>query len=203
MRWTTASDLLWEVSSGWRTTLNFQVWTKGDQPSMWHDSRSTVNRSSLMASMLHQVENCPNRSTRDDTDPTLPLSSRSSLLVQNWSSWEDASQTPCWQVWSHPNAQSTRKGTVMSSVQAEDKCSKYKVENARSPTDLAPSSVVLGLASGLRTLPMTTPPFLQGNKATFWQFDIPCSKRLHNYGKSPFLIGKSPMSMATFKFANC
>ena len=28
-------------------------------------------------------------------------------------------------------------------------------------------------------------------------------KRLHNYGKSPLLMGKSTISMAMFKFANC
>ena len=36
--------------------------------------------------------------------------------------------------------------------------------------------------------------------------NIPSGKRLHNYGKSPLLMGKSTintMSMAMFKFANC
>ena len=32
---------------------------------------------------------------------------------------------------------------------------------------------------------------------------IPSGKRLHNYGKSPLLMGKSTISMAMFKFANC
>jgi len=32
---------------------------------------------------------------------------------------------------------------------------------------------------------------------------LPSSKRLHNYGKSPSLMGKLTISMAIFKFANC
>ena len=32
---------------------------------------------------------------------------------------------------------------------------------------------------------------------------IPSGKRLHGYGESPFWIGKSTVSMAMFKFANC
>jgi hypothetical protein len=32
---------------------------------------------------------------------------------------------------------------------------------------------------------------------------LPSGKRLHNYGKSPFSVGKSTISMAIFKLANC
>ena len=32
---------------------------------------------------------------------------------------------------------------------------------------------------------------------------LPSGQRLHNYGKSPFSMGKSTISMAIFKFANC
>ena len=33
--------------------------------------------------------------------------------------------------------------------------------------------------------------------------ELPSGKLSHNYGKSPCLLGKSTISMAMFKFANC
>ena len=36
-----------------------------------------------------------------------------------------------------------------------------------------------------------------------WMFDIPSGKRLHNYGKSPCLMGKSTISTGPFSIAFC
>ena len=35
------------------------------------------------------------------------------------------------------------------------------------------------------------------------KYEVPSGNRLHNYGKSLFVMGKSMISMAIFKFANC
>ena len=36
-----------------------------------------------------------------------------------------------------------------------------------------------------------------------FSWDLPSGKRLHNYGTSPFLIGKSTISTGPFSIANC
>ena len=50
-------------------------------------------------------------------------------------------------------------------------------------------------------LPLIPSPFLDLSLEIFWRsraLDVPSSKRLHNYGKSPFLVGKLTISMAMF-----
>ena len=36
-----------------------------------------------------------------------------------------------------------------------------------------------------------------------FEYELPSGKRLHNYGKSPFLMGKSTISMAMFNSYVC
>ena len=50
----------------------------------------------------------------------------------------------------------------------------------------------------------STPESMACDNLSRWSpADIPSGKRVHNYGKSPFSMGKSTISMAIFYVANC